>query len=439
MSMPLPRNDNAPSQRGERPHAANDEKGSVAGPPPLPGARRDPAQPVVKNAVFIIGALSTIGPMAIDMYLPAFPAIAKALATEVGMVQLSMVSFFAALVIGQLIYGPVSDAIGRKRPIYAGLVLFVIASIGCALAESVEMLIALRFVQGIGACAGMVLARAIVRDIHTGREAVRLISLTLLVLSVSPMLAPLGGSLLTQFVSWRGIFLVIAASGAVCLWLMWRQLPETRPPERRTRGGVRAALGAYRVLMRDRRFLGTAFMCGCGQGIMVSYLTGSSFVFIEVFGVSPVGYSVIFAVNACALVGSAQMNATLVGRFGLPRLIRAATLAVCLSTVTLAALVLPGHASLVMFWGITMVLFAALGVLNPISAVLALESHGARAGAASSMLGGIQFSLATVAGAAVSLFFDGSARPLVIAFVICGIGAAVLAHVTLRRPASAQA
>ncbi|CAH1654704.1 Bcr/CflA family efflux transporter [Hyphomicrobiales bacterium] len=436
MSMPLLRNDNDPSPGGDRPHAA--QKAHLADAPSPPGTQGDLPPPAVKNAVFIIGALSTIGPMAIDMYLPAFPAIASAMATDVGMVQLSMVSFFAALVFGQLIYGPVSDAIGRKRPIYAGLVLFVIASIGCAFAQTVEMLIALRFVQGIGACAGMVLARAIIRDIHTGREAVRLIALTMLVLSVSPMLAPLGGSLLTQFVSWRGIFLVIAASGAICLWLMWWQLPETRPPERRTQGGLRAALASYRILLRDRRFLGTALICGCGQGIMVSYLTGSSFAFIEVYGVSPVGYSVVFAVNACALVGSAQMNATLVGRIGLPRLIRAATLAVCVCTVALAALVLLGNAPLPVFWGITIVLFGGLGFLNPTSAVFALEPHGARAGAASSMLGGIQFSLATIAGGAVSLFFDGSARPLVIAFAICGIGAAVLAHFTLRRSASAQ-
>lgn len=445
MSMPSPRNDNEKPRASLR--ATSGDAQAVA--PAVAAAKGGgsasvatepaPAAIVFKNAALVLGALATVGPMAIDMYLPAFPAIAQNLNVDVGQVQLSLVSFFFALVVGQLFYGPISDAIGRKKPLYAGLTVFVLGSIGCSMAQSVEMLIFMRFVQGLGACAGMVLSRAIVRDIHTGREAVRLISLMMLVLSVSPMLAPLAGSLLSGSMSWRGIFIVTAGLGVFGGVLMWKFLPETRPPERRSKAGMAAALQAYKLLAVDRRFIGMAMVCGCAQGVMMSYLTGSSFAFIEVYRVSPFFYSAVFATNAMALIGCAQLNATLISRIGLERLIRLATLGLGLFTSSLAVLTFAGLAPLPVFWGLLFLTFGTLGMISPTSAVLALEPHGARAGAASSMLGGMQFASATVAGGVVALLFNGTLTPLVIALAVCGLGAAVMARLTLRRRPVAKA
>jgi DHA1 family bicyclomycin/chloramphenicol resistance-like MFS transporter len=392
-----------------------------------------PAERIIARPALVLGILSTIGPVAIDMYLPAFPAIAASLGTDIGQVQLSLVSFFAALMIGQLIYGPVSDAIGRKKPLYAGLALFVLASIGCSTAQSVEALIVLRFVQGLGACAGMVLSRAIVRDLHTGREAVRLISLMMLVLSVSPMLAPLGGSLLVEFASWRFIFFVIAAAALSCAVLMWLTLPETRPPEKCTRGGVKSALAAYGVLLTDLRFLGTALIGGFTQGVILAYLSGSSFAFIEVYGVAPMVYSVIFATNAVGFIGGAQLNSLIISRIGLERLIRIATSVLGVASLLLLALTLAGETPLPIFWGLLFVCFSTLGFIMPTTTVLALEPHGARAGAASSLLGALQFAAGTLAGAVVSLSFNGTTLPMVATLAGCGAGAALTAAVTLRR------
>ncbi|MFC7398596.1 multidrug effflux MFS transporter [Chelatococcus sp. GCM10030263] len=394
---------------------------------PVPGER------VLTRPALVLGILSTIGPVAIDMYLPAFPAIAESLHTNVGRVQLSLVSFFAALMVGQLIYGPISDAIGRKRPLYAGLGLFVVASIGCSMAQSVEALIVLRFVQGLGACAGMVLSRAIVRDLHTGRDAVRLISLMMLVLSVSPMLAPLGGSLLVEFASWRIIFFVIAAGALFCAWLMWRSLPETHPPEKRTRGGLRSALAAYAVLVTDLRFLGAALVVGCTQGVILSYLAGSPFAFIEIYGVPPVLYSAIFAANAVGFIGGAQLNSLFISRIGLERLIRIATSALAAASVLLLGLTLTDMAPLPVFVGLLFLCFSTLGFIMPTTTVFALESHGARSGAASSLLGALQFGSGTIAGSLVSFFFDGTTLPMVATLAGCGAGAGLMAAASLRR------
>lgn len=247
----------------------------------------------LRNAL-VLGMLSAIGPFAIDMYLPAFPAIARELQVDVSAVQMSLMSFFLAVAICQLAYGPLSDRFGRKPPLYVGLGLFILGSVGCSFAPNVETLIVFRFLQGVGSCAAMVIPRAIIRDLHTGHEAARLMATTMLVFSVSPILAPLAGSTLTAFYSWRFIFWAIAAIGLVGMAVLFFLLPETRPESAGQRG-VSQAFSTYKALLKDRLFLGITFTGGFSQASFFAYLAGSSVIFIEHYGLSPSQYSMIFA------------------------------------------------------------------------------------------------------------------------------------------------
>ena len=272
----------------------------------------------------ILGLLSAIGPFAIDMYLPALPAIGQSLGAEVGAVQWSLTAFFLALGVGQLLYGPVSDMLGRKPPLYFGLGLFTLASVGCALATDIDTLVALRFVQGLGAAAGMAIPRAVVRDLHTGTEAARLMSLLMLVFSVSPILAPLAGSALIAVTGWRGVFWAVALAATAGLALVFTTLSETRPASERVQSSLASALHAYGLLLRDRHYLGLVFIGGCAMSGFFVYLASSPFVLINHYGLTPTQYSLAFSVNAVAFIGASQLTGALGERFGLVRVVKAA-------------------------------------------------------------------------------------------------------------------
>ena len=288
---------------------------------PLP---HDPMPSRFLKFALVLGLLSAIGPFAIDMYLPALPSIGKSLGATVGAVQASLMAFFIALGLGQIVYGPVSDMFGRKGPLYAGLVLFALASVGCALAPDIQTLVALRFVQGLGACATMVIPRAVVRDMHTGTEAARLVSMLMLVFSVSPILAPLAGSLLIESIGWRSVFWAVTVIALFCLLLLAFGLPETRPASQRLHSSVRSALAGYGVLLRDRQFLGLVFIGAFGASGFFAYLANSPFVLIDHYGLTPRQYGLAFAINAAAFIGSSQFTAALTGAgawcgwYGLP-------------------------------------------------------------------------------------------------------------------------
>ena len=259
----------------------------------------------------ILGLLSAIGPFAIDMYLPALPAIGQSLGADVGAVQFSLTAFFLSLGVGQLLYGPVSDMVGRKPPLYFGLGLFTVASVGCALASDIETLVALRFLQGLGAAAGMAIPRAVVRDLHTGTDAARLMSLLILVFSVSPILAPLAGSGVIALTGWRGVFWVVAVAAVAGLALVYGSLQETRPASDRVESSLGGALRAYALLLRDWHYLGLVFIGGCAMAGFFVYLAGSPFVLINHYGLTPTQYSLAFGVNAAAFIGASQFTATL--------------------------------------------------------------------------------------------------------------------------------
>ncbi len=377
--------------------------------------------PSFVRMALVLGLLSAIGPFAIDMYLPALPAIGHSLGASVGAVQMSLTAFFLALALSQIVYGPASDMLGRKPPLYAGLALFVLASIGCALAGSIQVLIALRFVQGLGAGAATVVPRAIVRDLHTGNDAARLMSMLMLVFSVSPILAPLAGSLVVESSSWRAIFWAVTGAGAIGLLMLVTVLDETRPAADRVGSNLAGAIGAYRRLLGDRQFLGLSFIGAFGITGFFVYLANSSFVMIDHHGLSPRLYSLAFSLNAVAFIGVSQLTGWLSTRWSLQRLVRVAVAGFALAASLLCAVTLAGVDRLDVLIVLLFVGFGFLGLIVPITSVLALEDHGAIAGTASALMGMLHLVTGAVVMALVGQFVDGTPTPMVI-----GIAASAL-------------
>ncbi len=317
-----------------------------------------------RNAI-VLGLLTAVGPFAIDMYLPALPAIATEFRTSAAAAQGSILSFFLAIALGQVIYGPISDSFGRKAPLYFGIVLYVFGTIACSLAPSIEWLIAARFIQGIGACAGGTIPSAIVRDLHTGHEAARLMSLIMLVFSVSPMLAPLTGSFIVQFGSWREIFWVIAVLGLASLAVAWFWLKETRLPSERIPFDAGAIARNYLALFRDRRYLGVVFIGAFGISSFFAYLAGSSFIYIDHFGLTPTEFSLAFSVNAIAFIGMAQFSSFFGKRFGLAAVINAALAFYLATTTILLVITLAGVDNVFVLIAFLFVSFGAMGLVIP--------------------------------------------------------------------------
>ncbi|MDI6027954.1 multidrug effflux MFS transporter [Corticibacterium sp. UT-5YL-CI-8] len=392
------------------------------------------------RTAFILGLLSAIGPFAIDMYLPALPTIAADFQVSTAAVQMSLQIFFLAVALGQLVVGPLSDMYGRKAPLYFGLALFALGSVGAALAPSVEWLNAFRFIQGLGACAGMVVPRAIVRDLHTGNDAAKLMSLLMLVFSVSPILAPLSGSFIIESFGWRAVFWVVTGAALLAMLMVFTKLKETRPAEQRAGSTVSSALGNYAFLLRDRYFLGVCFMGGFGVASFFTYLATSSFVLIEHYGLSPTVYSMYFAINAIAFIGSSQFTATLAERFGMKQVVRVAVSGYAVTMVALFIVFATGVDRLDVLAAMLFVGYGFLGLVIPASSVLALDDHGTRAGTASALMGTLHLVSGVIAILVVSLFFNNTPLPMVAGIAGCSIISFVLAQITLRRqPAIAQA
>jgi MFS transporter, DHA1 family, multidrug resistance protein len=382
----------------------------------------------------ILGLLSAIGPFAIDMYLPALPAIGTALGAEVGAVQFSLTAFFLSIGIGQLLYGPVSDMVGRKPPLYAGLGLFIVASVGCALATDIQTLVALRFLQGLGAAAGMAIPRAVVRDLHTGTEAARLMSLLMLVFSVSPILAPLAGSGVIALSGWRGVFWAVALAATAGLLLVRATLGETRPPEQRVESSIGGALRAYRLLLRDWHYLGLVGIGSCALAGFFVFLAGSPFVFIDHYGFTPTQYSLAFSFNAVAFIGASQFTATVGRRVGLVPMVKFAATASGLTIALLLAYYLFGGDDLRALIALNFIASAFMGLVIPTVSVLALEEHGAIAGTASALMGTLQMLVGALAMGVVGLFANGQPLPMVAGMALGSISSVALTWLTLGGP-----
>ena len=381
----------------------------------------------------VLGLVSAVGPFAIDMYLPALPTIGQVLGASPGAVQASLIVFFVALGAGQVVYGPVSDMVGRKAPLYFGLLLFAAGSIGCALAPTIEWLIALRFVQGLGACAGMVVPRAIVRDLHTGNDAARLMSLLMLVFSVSPILAPLTGSLLIDSFGWRAVFWAVTVAAGLSLVLLATGLQETRPPAERVGSSFGSAMQAYGVLLKDPHFIGLSLIGGFGVASFFAYLANSSFVLINHYGLTPRQYSIAFAANAASFIGVSQLTARFGARFGLGRMVRYAVTVYAAVTVLALGLQLAGVGSLAVLLALLFVAYGFLGLVIPATMVLSMEEHGEIAGTASALGGTLHFVAGILVMGLLSPFANGDPVPMLWGIAGSAVIAFALAMVTLRR------
>ena len=383
------------------------------------------------RTALVLGLVSAIGPFAIDMYLPALPTIGQSLGASMGSVQASLMVFFVALALGQLVYGTASDMLGRKLPLYVSLVIFGIASVGCALAPDIETLIAWRFVQGLGASAGMVIPRAIVRDLHTGVDAARLMSLLMLVFSVSPILAPLCGSLLIEWSGWRSVFWAVTGIALVSLVILITGLAETRTHAERAQSTLRGALSGYWELLRDRQFNGLVFIGAFGMASFFSFLANSPFVMIDHYGLTPRQYSMAFAVNAASFIGVSQFTGKLAARFGLQAMVKFAVSGYAAVMALLLVQNLLGVDRLEVLIVLMLIGFGFLGLVVPATSVLALEAHGAIAGTASALMGTLQFVTGAVVMGVVGQFVDGSALPMVAAISGCALASFAIAWGTL--------
>jgi DHA1 family bicyclomycin/chloramphenicol resistance-like MFS transporter len=359
------------------------------------------------------------------MYLPALPVLGGEFGASPGHVQLSVATFFLGLAVGQGFYGPLSDRFGRTRPLYAGLTIFVLASIGCALSPSIDFLIAMRFFQALGACSGQVIARAVVRDLFEPREAVQVFSLLVLVMGVSPVLAPLLGGQILQWYPWRMIFWVIAALGAAGLIGILVRLRETSRGHHK-KLVIGNVLRTYGELLCDRAFIGYVLTGGIAMAGMFAYIVGSPYVFIEYFHVSTAHFGYFFGVNALGLVLAAQLNARLVRRFTSDQIIKRVLTIQVASGVLLFAGVWSGVLQL---YGVAVFLFiyvASVGCLFPNVNAMAMAPHGTKAGSASALIGVVQFTLAAASASLIGAVNSGAAVPVATLIGVCGVSAAVL-------------
>lgn len=380
----------------------------------------------------VLGLLTAISPLAIDMYLPALPSIGRSLGASVGGVQASLMAYFVAMGIGQNIYGPLSDSIGRKAPMYLGLLLFIGASIGCALAPNIQTLIFCRFLQGSGACAVTVVPRAMVRDLHTGSEAARLMARLMLVFSISPILAPLAGSLLIERAGWRSVFWAIAFLAVLGLVLLAFHLPETGAEPRQTRGSRRFR-SSYGALLRDRSYLRFVAIGALCMSCFFVYLANSSFVLINHYGLTPRQYSIAFSVNAISFIGAAQLTGRLGRRFGLRTVLKRAICGNAAVMSLLLVLIILGIDRLGLLVILLFIGYGFIGLVAPITAVLALDEQGPIAGTASALMGTINFLTGTLVVSIMGMFGNCSALPMVATITACSISALILAGGPLGR------
>ncbi len=386
------------------------------------------SQPLVGLPLWVVllGMLSAIAPLSIDMYLPSFPAIAAALHTDPGAVQRTLATFFIGLASGQLFYGPVSDRFGRKPPLYFGLLLYTGASLLCALSASIDALQWGRLLQALGGCTGMVIARAVVRDRCDPLSSAKVMSLIMLVMGVAPILAPLLGGLILQWLNWRAIFGVLAAFGVLCLVAIHFNMEESLDRAHVTPLHIGRIVKNYGALLGDRHFLTLSLCGGTAQAGMFAYITGSPFVLIEHYGIPAQHYGWIFGCNAFGLIASSQINARLLRHFSPQQILRCALSFSAVLILTLLVLSACNITGLALLLPILFGCIGALGFITPNSVALAMQHQGKRAGAASALFGTLQLGMAALASSALSLWQAQNELPLAIVMACCSCGALLM-------------
>ncbi|OMD62876.1 multidrug effflux MFS transporter [Paenibacillus odorifer] len=368
----------------------------------------------------ILGSITTIGPLSIDMYLPALPTLVDDFGTTAALVQLSLTFFLLGLASGQLVAGPLSDVYGRRRPLLIGMFIYAVSSVLCAFSPSIGLLIVLRFIQGLAGSVGVVVSRAAVRDLYSGSELTKFFSLLMIVNGLGPILAPVIGGQLLRVTTWQGIFLVLFAAGIIfCLTILLR-LPETLPKERRSKSGLKGTLLTFKVLLGNRKFMGYALSQGFVTASMFAYISGSSFVLQNIFAVTPQVYSLIFAVNGIGIIITGQIAGRLAGKVSETKLLLSGLLLCTTGGVLLLLTILIGGGLI----PILICLFAvvsSVGIVGATSFSLAMQDQGEAAGSASALIGLIPLLLGSCVAPLVGLGGVDSALPMAIVIACTGV------------------
>ncbi|MFM9369830.1 Bcr/CflA family multidrug efflux MFS transporter [Streptomyces sp. Da 82-17] len=388
---------------------------------------------------FLLGGLTAVPPLSMDMYLPALPEVTRNLTAPAATVQLTLTACLAGMALGQLVVGPMSDRWGRRRPLLVGLLVYIVATAICAAAPGVELLVAFRLLQGLAGAAGIVIARAVVRDLYDGVDMARFFSTLMLISGVAPIVAPLVGGQVLRFTDWRGIFVVLTVIGIALTALVWRRLPETLAPERRHSGGVGEALRTMRGLFGDRVFAGYTLTGGFAFAALFAYISASPFVVQEIYGASPQTFSLLFGVNSVGLILVGQINGKiLVGRVRLDRVVGLGLAAITLAATALLLLTAGvfGDArqiGLVPVAAGLFVLMSAMGVTLPNTNALALLRAPHAAGSASALLGTSSFLVGAIASPLVGVAGEHTAVPMAVVQLSCAVLAAAC-YLLLCRP-----
>jgi DHA1 family bicyclomycin/chloramphenicol resistance-like MFS transporter len=395
------------------------------------GASATDAHPV--RLVVLLGSMTAFGPFSIDMYLPAFPSLSADLHAGPSAVQLTLTACLIGLAAGQLVAGPLSDTLGRRRPLLVGLVVYTVLSAACVFAPSVYLLAVLRLAQGFGGAAGIVIAGAAVRDRYAGVAMARFLSTLMLVNGLAPIVAPVIGGQLLRVVSWRGVFVVLTGIGLVLLLACLAWFDESLPPERRRPGSLGDTVRSFGQLLRDRAFAGYALSGGLAVAAMFAYISGSSFVLQDIFGLSPQLFGLVFGTNAFGIIAVGQLNRWLLGRC-MPRSLLAVSL--CTSTaggVLLLVAVLAG-------WGLPAILpalfavVASVGVVLPNTRALAMADYPDRAGTASALLGVLQFAIGGLVAPLIGIGGTGTAVPMAVVIAVLAAAGLTAFSALIMRP-----
>ncbi|MFD8543773.1 multidrug effflux MFS transporter [Streptomyces sp. NPDC059649] len=391
---------------------------AAAAPPPAASRRTG------LLVTLVLGGLTAVPPLSMDMYLPALPQVTTALHSPAATVQLTLTTCLAGMALGQMIVGPMSDKWGRRRPLLAGMVIYVLATALCAVATNAELLIAFRLLQGLAGAAGIVIARAVVRDLYDGVAMARFFSTLMLISGVAPVVAPLIGGQILQITDWRGVFVVLTAVGLGLTLLVWRRLAETLPPARRQSGGLGEALRTMRDLLVDRVFSGYLLVGAFAFAALFAYISASPFVVQEIYGASPQVFSLLFGINSVGLVAVGQINGKiLVGRVALDKVLGAglAVIALAATALLLMSAGVFGHVGLVPTAAGLFVLMAAMGLVMPSTNTLALLRTPHAAGSASALLGTSTFLLGSVASPLVGIAGERTAVPMALVQLSCAV------------------
>jgi len=375
------------------------------------------------HLITILGLLTAIGPFSIDMYLPAFPDIAKGLHTTVANVTLSLSSFFIGISFGQLLYGPLLERFGRKKHLYAGLCIYLIASVGCALAASVNALIVLRLLQALGGCVGMVAARAMVRDLFEVKENAKVFSMLMLVVAVSPIIAPTLGGYVTSLLGWRYVFVMLIIVDIIIIISAYFLLPESRKPNPNFSLRPGPILNSFSGVIRHPQFYTYALTAAVSAAGLYAYIGGSPHVFMEIFHVSEKQYGWIFALIAMGLIGASQVNSLLLRNYTSDQLIRVALFCQSVVGITTVCLTLFGLTDLFVTIFLIFVFLCTQGFVFPNASALSLAAFGHTAGSASALLGAIQMTIGACTSALVSILQNHTALPMTGVMACCAISA----------------